>query len=218
MDKALLIKFLQDKNTIRCGWGTEYIDTSFETMPYDFLSYAERDLKSDFEQKYINTLSNSKRSIDCQADRLLKLLGYYKDSQDKHWGFPAKLELIKRFEIIAPRVLNKINKVRNQMEHQFQKPNPEQVEDFLDIATMFIAATEQYASYSLSLVDYINEVNTEFININEVELELDNKNSKILVSTTNLNYNSKSIDFCIDKTDKDYIDILKLHLKKIEIR
>jgi len=218
MDIETLIKYLKDKDTVRCGWGTEFIDTSFETMPSEFISFAENDLQSNFDHKYINALSNAKRALDCQADRLLKLFGFYKDAQDKFWGFPKKLELIQKFEIIAPRVLNKINKTRNLMEHQYIKPKPEQVEDFLDIASLFIASTDHYASNFLGLVQYINEENEDFKELMEVEFTVDSENSKLIVKTHQFKPVKKDISFEVKKSDAEYIDIYKLHLKKIEFR
>ena len=90
MDISTLQQYLDDKYTNRCRWGMECIDTSFETMPSEFISFAEFDLQSTFDHKFINALSNAKRALDCQADRLLKLFGYYQESQDKFWRFPKK--------------------------------------------------------------------------------------------------------------------------------
>jgi hypothetical protein len=156
--------------------------------------------------------------LDCQADRLLKLFGYYQEAQDKFWGFPKKLELIQKFEILAPRVLNKINKTRNLMEHQYIKPNAAQVEDFLDIVSLFIASTEHYASNFLSLVEYINETSDEFENLAEVSFTVDNKNEKLIIKTFLLKPKTKDIQMEIGRKDADYIDIFKRHLKKIEFR
>jgi len=218
MNLETLANYLKDKDTERCGWGTEYIDTSFETMPSEFISFAETDLQSQFDHKYINALSNAKRALDCQADRLLKLFGFYKESQDKSWGFPRKLELIQKFEIIAPRVLNKINKTRNLMEHQYIKPKSEQVEDFLDIASLFIASTDHYASNSLKLVEYINEVNENFKDLLEVEFHVDIRSSKLIIKTLQIKPTKKKITFEVKKSESMYIDIYKSHLKKIEFR
>jgi hypothetical protein len=217
MDITTLQKYLEDKHTFRCGWGTSCVDTSFETMPSEFIGFAELDLQSTFDHKYINALSNAKRALDCQADRLLKLFGYYKDSQDKFWGFPKKIELIQKFQIIAPRVLNKINKTRNLMEHQYIKPKATQVEDFLDIVSLFIASTDHYASNFIEEVTYINEDNEEFKNLSEIEITIDSKNAIILVETNQFKP-KKKIKFEIKKSDIEYIDTLKRHLKKIEFR
>lgn len=218
MDTLELIKYLEDKDTRRCGWGMNVIDTSFETMPSEFIGFAESDLQSSFDHKYINALSNAKRALDCQADRLLKLLGYYKESQDKFWGFPKKLELIQKFEIIAPRVLNKINKTRNLMEHQYIKPKSDQVEDFLDIASLFIASTDHYASNFIDHVDYINEDNKDFEKYSEVNIVYDNENAILKIKTHEFPPNERDIKFEVKKGDTEYLNLLKTHLKKIEFR
>lgn len=217
MDKTTLAKYLSDKDTLRCGWGTKSIDTSFETMPSEFIGFAENDLQSNLDHRYINALSNAKRALDCQADRLLKLFGYYQEAQDKRWGFPAKLDLIKKFDILAPRVLNKINKTRNLMEHQFIKPKAAQVEDFLDIVSLFLASTEHYTSNFISLVDYLNEENEDYKNYMEVSVTVDAKKEKIIISTHQFKP-KKDVKFEVKRTDAEYIDIYKRHLKKIEFR
>ena len=218
MDTLELIKYLEDKDTRRCGWGMDVIDTSFETMPSEFIGFAESDLQSSFDHKYINALSNAKRALDCQADRLLKLFGYYKESQDKFWGFPKKLELIQKFEIIAPRVLNKINKTRNLMEHHYIKPKSDQVEDFLDIASLFIASTDHYASNFIDHVDYINEYNKDFEKYSEVNILYDNENAILKIETHEFAPNERDIKFEVKKGDVEYLNLLKTHLKKIEFR
>lgn len=215
MTKELLLKYLSDKDTFRTSWGYKFVDTTFETMPSEFISFAEQDLQANFGHKYINALSNAKRALDCQADRLLKLFGYYEEAQDKFWGFPKKIELIQRFDILAPRVLNKINKTRNLMEHQYVKPNASQVEDFLDIVSLFIASTDRYTSNSIIEVGYLNEENAEFKNYSEIDFTIEKGELKI---KTHQFEPSKDININILKTDTDYVDILKSHLKKMESR
>ncbi len=216
MDIKKLEKYLDNKMTYRCGWGNDSVDTSFETMPSEFIGYAEIDLQSSSEHRFINALSNAKRALDCQADRLLKLFGFYKESQTKFWGFPRKMELIKEFEIIAPRVLNKINKTRNLMEHQYIKPKSDEVEDFLDIVSLFIASTEHYVSSFIKDVTYINESgDKEYKNLSEVQFLVDSENNKLIVSTIEFNP-KKEIKLEINKADEEYIDIFKKHIRKIE--
>ena len=216
MDTLELLKYLEDKDTRRCGWADGFVDTNFETMPSEFISFAESDLQSSFEHKYINALSNAKRALDCQADRLLKLFGYYQESQDKFWGFPKKIELIQEFEIIAPRVLNKINKTRNLMEHQYIKPKPDQVEDFLDVVSLFIASTDHYASNFIIKVDYLNEEKEEYEKYSEVIIAYDNKEAVLKIETMEHDPIQKEIKFEVKKSDPNYQNLLKAHLKKIE--
>jgi hypothetical protein len=215
MDTSQLITYLQDRNTTRSGWGLNRVDTKFDTMPSEYLRFAEADLQTDLEHRFINALSNAKRALDCQADRLLKMLGYYKESQDKFWGFPKKILLFQKVDIIAPRVLNKINKTRNLMEHQYIKPNSEQVEDFIDIVSLFIASTDQYASF-VEEVKYMNLESTDklFEDYSEIEIKIDCANSRLLIGTYH-NPTEKVIDFEINKDHNDYIDVFRLHLNRV---
>ena len=206
------IEYLDSENSIRVGWGSESIDTSFETMPCEFIKYAEIDLKSNMEHKYINALSNAKRALDCQADRFMKLFGFYEESQNKRWGFPAKVEMIQKFEIITPRVLSKINKKRNLMEHQYIKPQQEQVEDFIDIVNLFLLSTDKYVNNFVKKVDYLNEIDNKYENLAEIQFVINSITSEILIS----DYSDNLINIKISKNDNRYIDILKRHIKKIQ--
>jgi hypothetical protein len=218
MNIEIIKKYLEDSGTERNGGSTRYIDTSFETMPNEFMFYAERDLETNFEHKYINALSNTKRALDCQADRLLKLFGFYKLSQEKYWGFPKKLEVIQRFDLVTPRVLTKINKARNLMEHQYLKPNATQVEDFWDIVSLFLTGTEHYASKSLPSVNYTNYESDEFPMIGELELEVDNENGKMIINTDSQYRSKTNVKVELFSDNPEYIEVFKRHLKKIDFR
>lgn len=86
----------------------------------------------------------AKRSLDCQIESLLIALGLYSSAKKHNWNIPKKIEIIKSVVIIAPRVLTKINRVRNIMEHEIIRPYEEQVSDFIDIVTLFNACTDKY--------------------------------------------------------------------------
>jgi len=59
-------------------------------------------------------------------------------------NIPVKIMLLNKTGIIVPRVLNKINKIRNMMEHDFYCPNIDEVQDFADIILLFICYTDKY--------------------------------------------------------------------------
>ena len=62
---------------------------------------------------------------------ILEIFGLKEIAEKKRWGFPKKIEALTRLGILAPRILNKINRTRNLLEHEFTKPNDEQVSDFI---------------------------------------------------------------------------------------
>jgi hypothetical protein len=116
--------------------GMGEIKFPFETTGNNFLNYAERDLERNDTAGNVNALTNAKRAIDCQVEALIKALGLKREQ-----SFPKKLERIKEIGLVAPRILNKVNKTRNLLEHEFKNPERSQVEDAVDIATLFVKLT-----------------------------------------------------------------------------
>ncbi|MFK5915575.1 MAG: hypothetical protein QM484_14505 [Woeseiaceae bacterium] len=117
-----------------------FISLSYITpiTPKEYLEYADKDLLQGGNHGYVNALSNAKRAIDCQITNLLFVLGLPKSG-----NIHKKIEKIENIGILAPRILKKVNKIRNLLEHEFQKPTADEAEDAVDIATLFIGATEK---------------------------------------------------------------------------
>jgi len=139
-----LIEILEHDKTEIESFVEAPIKTTFEIKSHDFLEFAEKDLESEYKHQHINALSNAKRSLDCQVETLLIGFGMYKLCKKMNWNFPQKIEILNELGILSPRILSKINKTRNLMEHEFVNPNSEQVEDFIDVVSLFLAATDNY--------------------------------------------------------------------------
>lgn len=197
-----IIQFLEHEGAEWDSRGQTQIKHDFEIKPQDFLSYAEKDLASEYEHNLINSLSNAKRALDCQIDILLIAFGFYTTSNKKTWGFPKKLDLIKELGIIAPRVLLKINKTRNLMEHHFAKPNLEQVEDFVDIVALFIASTDKYIYNFADSLDVNSPINET------VWLSIKNRYSENLI-LIDINSHDKVETIRVLSSDEKYIALLK---------
>jgi hypothetical protein len=129
----------------------------FDLKPTDFMEFAKSDFNENTEKSLVNALSNVKRAIDCRISSLLWLFGYYKISKDKHWDFPQSADFLLRIGIIAPNILKKINKKRNELEHEFKKPTREDVVDFLDVAELFLGFTDQFLNKTYDEFDIVTE-------------------------------------------------------------
>src|SRR6478735_10963191 len=193
-----IVRYLEHEEANWESRGQTQIKHNFEIKPQDFLSYAEKDLASDYEHNLINSLSNAKRALDCQIDILLIAFGFYTTSNKKTWGFPKKIELIKELGIIAPRVLLKINKTRNLMEHHFAKPSLEQVEDFVDIVALFIASTDKYIYNFAEDLDVHSPINENFY------LSIKNKYKENLI-LININSQEEKEAVSVLSSDEKYI-------------
>ena len=126
----------------------EYLDIPFDIKPEQFLSYAEKNLREGMDdENLINALTNIKRAIGGQIDSLLYIFGYYELASKGRWNFPKKTGLIDNLGVVAPRILKRINKRRNELEHEYKKPKLERVEDDLDVAHLFILYTNRFFNH-----------------------------------------------------------------------
>jgi hypothetical protein len=126
-------------------WKTAQI---FDINPREFLSYAKRDLEENTDRGKINGLGNAKRAINCRVDEIIKILNFEELSISKNWGLPYKLTVLNSFHIVAPKVLTEwINKKRNLLEHEYERPKD--IKHDIDIAELFIEATDKYVSRGL---------------------------------------------------------------------
>jgi hypothetical protein len=160
----------------------------------------------------VNALSNAKRALDCQVICLLDIFGLLKIAESKRWGFPTKIEALSKIGILAPKILNKINKARNLLEHEFSNPNPDQVNDFIDIVTLFIESTRRY------LDNYVNYIETSWINDKLINVEIiDDKIIVEIYYCENKNDESSKLEkIVVESNNENYYKLLDLFHKKTE--
>lgn len=193
----------------------EDIETGFEISPNEFLRFGEYDLNANYDHHLVNSLSNTKRAIDSQLDSLLIGLGL--SERATKWHFPPKVTYLNNVGIISPRILNKINKKRNLLEHEYKNPSIEEVEDALDIAKLFINYTNKFlypATVAFELKDkemgyygYPDDTRT-------IIMKLDWRNNKIILDTPVRRDNGlwKHITEDVTAEQKEYDDYLKMFL------
>ena len=116
------------------------IESPFDLNAEDFLKFAEEDIEGSESKDIINALGNIKRAIENRVDLLHYAFGF-RNLRD---NFPDKLERLNKLNIVAPRILKKINKIRNLLEHQYKLPDREEVEDAIDIGILFIEYTNKF--------------------------------------------------------------------------
>jgi hypothetical protein len=185
----------------------ETIETNFSISPSKFLKYAEYDLAAKYDHCLVNSLSNTKRAIDCQLDSLLIAFGL--SERAKRWRFPEKINYLNSIGIISPRILNKINKKRNLLEHEYKNTNEDEVEDALDVALLFVNYTNKYILRAVTEYDLYYE-KEEVVNF--LKATLDWRNCK-LVFVTRDNTDKQKETTEISASQKEYDDYLKIYLK-----
>ena len=117
--------------------GSLTIEAPMDITPDEFLRFARLDLSEGSRRGLSNSLSNAKRGIDGQVERILESLQITRNGQ----SFPAKVALLTEWGVVAPSIMRRVNSTRNLLEHEFECPKKEDVADALDIAQLFLSAT-----------------------------------------------------------------------------
>lgn len=153
-----LRKFIAENGFLHPGDMTrEDIETHFEISARQFLEYAKQDLTSGYVHHLVNALSNVKRAIDCRADSLLVVLGLSDRAKKEKWNFPAKTETLSRAGIVAPDILRRIVRKRNELEHEYKLPKMQDVQDAIDVAGLFMEYTDRYLVNAMTEFEVLNE-------------------------------------------------------------
>jgi hypothetical protein len=127
------------------------IEKPFETLkydseysPFDYLEFAQQDIETDSEPRnIINAVGNAKRALHLQVDTICIGYGYKSKSRD----FPPKLDFLQDIGIVAPRILKRVNKIRNRIEHDYSSPTIDEANDFIDIVELFLYATLNFVRF-----------------------------------------------------------------------
>jgi len=126
------------------------------TTPSEFLEYARRALLDEGPGSEENGLSNIKRAIDSQLDILLDYFSLLRISKRERWNIPTKINVLQNIGVTTPTILKLINKKRNEMEHEFKKPEREKVLEYLGIAELFIELFKSWKEIIEIIIDYNN--------------------------------------------------------------
>ena len=114
----------------------------FESLPSDYLGYARADLAETSERGNLNAFHNAKRAIASQIDFILHTLRL-EDLTKKN--LPQKMEVLKTVQILSPSIIERVVKARNDLEHDYCRPSRHETDDAVDIAELFVHATEKWA-------------------------------------------------------------------------
>ncbi|MCD6334525.1 MAG: hypothetical protein J7M27_04260 [Candidatus Latescibacteria bacterium] len=71
--------------------------------------------------------------------RVLSALGF----SVKRRSFKRRFDILRDIDVVAPRIIRKVRDARNLLEHDYVCPERKEVEDALDIATLFVLAIDR---------------------------------------------------------------------------
>lgn len=125
------------------GSGTYLKLHHFEITPRDFLDFAEKDFETSLStHSLVNATSNLKRAVDCQIDSLLLTMNLDDFYRKKRLGVDRKLGFLEKSGLFRSRSIEKLNHLRNRLEHHYELPKIEDVEVYYDLVVAFVTVLE----------------------------------------------------------------------------
>ena len=168
-------------NRYRRGSPLEFAEATSPSSPQLYLDFATSDLSDpDSTRNRVNALSNAKRALHFRIDLLADALGFDDSPFKKKNNFPEKLEFCGKCGVVAPRILGKVNRVRNALEHEYYLPARDETENFVDVTELFLAATDYLFSSFPRLVlltssdeEYSQSTQESWVTIETVRLTVE---------------------------------------------
>lgn len=111
----------------------------------DYIQFAENDLSDgQSHRNLINAVLNAKKALHMEVETLSNAYGV--NAAPKKFGsFSQRLSFLSKAGFLAkPRLLSKLNKLRNIVEHEYYVPKLEDAEDFIDIVDLFLNAMQKH--------------------------------------------------------------------------
>ena len=210
------------KAIIQVDTGTR-LSCDFEVSPQEYINFSKIDFRKKDKHGKINALTNAKRAIDCQIDRILKSLGYefedfpkYLDDfstffceTEEEKSLPMKLKIIVAFGMAPCRLISDIRNLRNKIEHDYIVPNEQEVKNSIEIAELFCNATEK------KLMDYwefgITDRKHKKRNISGIYILRNEEENKFELHYIEKQNNNRFV-VEISKNDPEYAPMMRMHL------
>ena len=130
------------------GGGGGHVDLpSFECTPLDYLRFAQNEIGNDDTkvmsvQSSLNCVNHLKRAADCAIDSFLSVLHLHDLFKKRNLKFEKKIELLNSMGLFNPRSLNKLNTMRNKMEHEYRSPESTNLELYFELIQGFVYALD----------------------------------------------------------------------------
>lgn len=170
---------------------------------YNYLCFAKQDVEDGRSPRHlVNALGNAKRAIHMRLEDVC--LGFGALTLKGLGSHPQLIEYVRKCGLVAPNILKRVNDLRNEVEHQFQIPPEQEVENVIDVAELFLDATDRWIARMPSEIDYNQEVTVNGYDICVIGLKLEWEKGIALVSCHDqgnrnnrhtVKFDSRSVEF-----------------------
>ena len=203
-------------NTIIGPFDLAYVELKencFEITPQQYLNFAKCDNQNSDIRGRINSVSNSKRSIDCLIEIIFHSLSINIESEslkifseyffDSQQSVSYKLKIIKALNLAPVFMISNIRNLRNKIEHGYSIPTKEDVISAIELAEFF--NTFIMNKFDDMFLFFITDQKNTQIDINKSELHFKFENNNIVIY-----YKDKKVT--VENNDINYPVIIAMML------
>ena len=113
--------------------------------PEEFIKWARQDINGGDKRSRANALTNAKRALHARIDEILYSVRVrYANDWHKRPDTSLKLEVLKRIGIPITTIVRVLTNRRNDLEHNYSLPTPDQVRADVETAEMWLEKSKSY--------------------------------------------------------------------------
>ena len=207
-------KLLKREVIFEYTWGS--IGDPIGTKPDEYLTFARQDLSDGTSARHlINSVSNSKRALHLRMEILYEAFGG-NVAVGKPKNFPSLIEFLRNCGIASPHILNRINKLRNAVEHDYLIPTLEEVETFLDVTELFLHATNALIGRQPDKVEFESDSvrdKSGLLILQKISFDWNNAEISLWFSKNDENRHSASVRHVLNFEAPEYFELVRFAVR-----
>ena len=135
-----ILRFIADSERIEgdSSGGSDIIIPVYEISAEGFLGFAERAIDTGTTEGLVNAVANLKRALDCGMDAFFESINLRGVFAKNNLKFEKKTQFMADIGLFPIRSINKLNLIRNKMEHEYRKPEISDLHTYYELVWSFI--------------------------------------------------------------------------------
>ena len=164
LEDVLDFILLADDIELDLSSGSDINIPIYDITAEEFLEFAENAIAEETKEGLINAISNLKRALDCEIDLFFESINIKHVFSKNNLKFEKKTQLLSDIGLLPVHTINKLNTMRNKMEHDYEVPVIDDLRTYYELVWNVVKILDLYleliyikGEISMSLIKGDNE-------------------------------------------------------------